>query len=148
LGSKLEAYQQYLNNIIENDKRGLGGAQKDKNYKKKQKPVKFTHQKLLSLNVIVDVDEDVLKRTRANFNNLLYYFSRGENADEFQVEVKYKVGFGAKISPFPEPFQLSFSKLLEMKDDHTTRYQLEMVTLNVERLIDLLNDNFMRNPKP
>jgi len=93
----------------------------------------------------VDVDEEVLKRTRANFNNLVYYFSRGDNADEFQVEVKYKVGFGAMISPFPEPFQLSFSKLLEMKDDHSTRYQLEMVTLNVDRLIDLLNENFMRN---
>ncbi|ETO25151.1 hypothetical protein RFI_11994 [Reticulomyxa filosa] len=147
LGSKLEAYQQYLNNIMENDKRGPGGSQKDKNSKKKQKPVKFTHQKLLTCGVIVDVDEEVLKRTRANFNNLVYYFSRGENPDEFQVEVKYKVGFGAKISPFPEPFQLSFSKLLEMKDDHSTRYQLEMVTLNVERLIDLLNEHFMRNGK-
>ncbi|ETO28351.1 RasGTPase-activating protein [Reticulomyxa filosa] len=135
LGSKLEAYQQYLNNIMENDKRGVSGSQKEK--KTKKKAVKFTHQKLLALNVIVDVDEEVIKRTRANFNNLIYYFSRGENPDEFQVEVKYKVGFGAKISPFPEPFQLSFSKLLEMKDDHSTRYQLEMVTLNVERLIDL-----------
>jgi len=144
LGSKLEAYQQYLNNIMENDKRGVLGPQKEK---KKQKPVKFTHQKLVNLNVIVDVDEEVLKRTRANFNNLVYYFSRGENADEFRVEVKYKVGLGAMISPFPEPFQLSFSKLLEMKDDHSTRYQLEMVTLNVERLIDLLNENFMRNAK-
>jgi len=99
------------------------------------------------MNVILEVDADFLERAQANLKNLVYYFSRGNTLDEFQVEVKYKVGFGAKISPFPQPFYLSFSKLLEMKENYSIRYQLEIVTLNVERLIDLLNDHFMRNTK-
>merc|ERR1712083_1242166 len=98
------------------------------------KPQKFSHKDLVKQNVIVDVDEQVLKQTKANFNNLGYYFKQ-IGPDEFQVEVKYKVGFGAKISPFPEPFQLSLSKLLEM------------VTLQVNLLINLLNQYFMKKDK-
>merc|ERR1712233_169292 len=117
---------------------------KKKNKKKKEKPHKFTHKELVKQNVIVDVDEQVLKQTKANFNNLVYYFSK-IGPDEFEVEVKYRVGFGAKISPFPEPFHLSLSKLLEMREAHQSRYQLEMVTLQVNLLINLLNKSFMAN---
>merc|ERR1719384_3003521 len=79
---------------------------KDLVHKYETKPQKFSHKDLVRQNVIVDVDEQVLKQTKANFNNLVYYFKQ-IGPDEFEVEVKYKVGFGAKISPFPEPFQLS-----------------------------------------
>jgi len=58
--------------------------------------------------------------------------------------VKYKVGFGAKINPFPEPFRLSLLKLLELKDANQYRYQLAMVTLQVGALITLLNGSFVR----
>jgi len=107
------------------------------------KPVKFTHKQLQENGVIIEVDEEVLKQTKANFNNLVYYFSQ-VGSDDFEVEVKYKVGFGAKINPFPEPFRLSLSKLLEMQDANQYRYQLEMVTLQVSLLINLLNTSFVK----
>ncbi len=118
---------------------------KNKN-KNKNKTVKFSHKELVKQNIIVDVDEQVLKQTKANFNNLVYYFSQ-IGPDEFEVEVKYRVGFGAKISPFPEPFHLSLSKLLEMREAHQSRYQLEMVTLQVNLLINLLNKSFVFKKK-
>merc|ERR1712190_350768 len=142
----------YLDNVKHNHMGDGGGANdKGKGGKKKKggkdekygKAVKFSHKDLVRQNVIVEVDEQVLKETKANFNNLVYYFSQ-IGPDEFEVEVKYKVGFGAKISPFPEPFQLSLSKLLEMREAHQSRYQLEMVTLQVNLLINLLNQSFVK----
>merc|ERR1711920_1199724 len=108
------------------------------------KPQKFSHKDLVKQNVIVEVDDQVLTQTKANFNNLVYYFSQ-IGPDEFQVEVKYKVGFGAQISPFPEPFHMSMIKLLEMREAHQNRYQLEMVTLQVNLLINLLNKSFVKH---
>jgi len=153
LQTKLQYYQTYLDNVKYNH---MGdGADDHKSKKKKKKikgsdskpkygkAVKFTHKELQKQSVIVDVDEQVLKQTKANFNNLVYYFSQ-IGPDEFEVEVKYRVGFGAKISPFPEPFHLSLSKLLEMRENHQGRYQLEMVTLQVNLLINLLNKSFVR----
>jgi len=104
--------------------------------------VTFTHRELENMKVIIDVDEEVLEQTKANVKNLVYYFTQ-INPDEFEVEVKYKVGFGAKISPFPEPFPLNLSKLLEMREQNISRYQMEMVTLHVNLLINLLNNNFI-----
>jgi len=150
LQTKLLYYQKYLENVKYNhmgdkSENNKDSKKKDKNNKKKkEKPHKFTHKELVKQNVIVDVDEQVLKQTKANFNNLVYYFSK-IGPDEFEVEVKYRVGFGAKISPFPEPFHLSLSKLLEMREAHQSRYQLEMVTLQVNLLINLLNKSFMAN---
>merc|ERR1712087_336646 len=126
LGTKLQYYQTYLDNVKHNhmgDGAGIGhDNKKGKGGKKKKKAeygkaVKFSHKELVRQNVIVEVDEQVLKETKANFNNLVYYFSQ-IGPDEFEVEVKYRVGFGAKISPFPEPFHLSLSKLLEMRENH------------------------------
>merc|ERR1712048_892526 len=126
------------------------GKNKNKNkdlvHKYETKPQKFSRKDLGKQNVIVEVDEQVLKQTKANFNNLVYYFSQ-IGPDEFEVEVKYKVGFGAKISPFPEPFHMSMIKLLEMREAHQSRSQLEMVTLQVNLLINLLNKNFMKKDK-
>jgi len=159
LQTKLLYYQQYLENVKLNhmgdqsvDSHSKKNKSKNKNknkdlvHKYETKPQKFSHKDLVRQNVIVDVDEQVLKQTKANFNNLVYYFKQ-IGPDEFEVEVKYKVGFGAKISPFPEPFQLSLSKLLEMREAHQSRYQLEMVTLQVNLLINLLNKNFMKKDK-
>mmetsp|Transcript_105123 Transcript_105123/g.128334 ORF Transcript_105123/g.128334 Transcript_105123/m.128334 type:complete len:319 (+) Transcript_105123:1-957(+) len=149
LQTKLEYYQQYLKNVQENTTGKKKKKKKDnnnnnrRNNRKKDKPVKYGHKKLYDMGVIVGVDEDVLRQTKANFNNLVYYFSQ-TGPDEFEVEVKYRVGFGAKISPFPEPFQLSLSKLLEMRESHQARYQLEMVTLQVNLLINLLNNDFVK----
>ena len=156
LQTKLLYYQQYLENVKLNHMgdHNPKSSKKDKKNKNKHKdqqkyetkPQKFSHKDLVKQNVIVDVDEQVLKQTKANFNNLVYYF-RQIGPDEFEVEVKYRVGFGAKISPFPEPFQLSLSKLLEMREAHQSRYQLEMVTLQVNLLINLLNKSFMKKDK-
>merc|ERR1712048_414704 len=159
LQTKLLYYQQYLENVKLNhmgdqsvDSHSKKNKSKNKNknkdlaHKYETKPQKFSHKDLVRQNVIVDVDEQVLKQTKANFNNLVYYFKQ-IGPDEFEVEVKYKVGFGAKISPFPEPFQLSLSKLLEMREAHQSRYQLEMVTLQVNLLINLLNQYFMKKDK-
>merc|ERR1719242_2058423 len=156
LQTKLLYYQQYLENVKlnhmgdhnpkSNKKDKKNKHKKDKKEKYETKPQKFSHKDLVRQNVIVDVDEQVLKQTKANFNNLVYYF-RQIGPDEFEVEVKYRVGFGAKISPFPEPFQLSLSKLLEMREAHQSRYQLEMVTLQVNLLINLLNKSFMKKDK-
>ena len=160
LQTKLQYYQKYLENVKYNHM-GDGGNNNNNHSKKKNKknkggdnnnnhnygkPVKFSHKDLVKQNVIVDVDEQVLKQTKANFNNLVYYFSQ-IGPDEFEVEVKYRVGFGAKISPFPEPFHLSLSKLLEMREAHQSRYQLEMVTLQVNLLINLLNKSFVKKNK-
>ena len=95
------------------------------------------------MGVIIDVDEEVLAHTKANVNKLEYYFSQ-LGPDEYEVEVTYRVGFGARISPFPEPFRLSLTKLLEMQDNTQIRYQLEMVTLHVNVLIKLLNEQFVK----
>jgi len=154
LGTKLQYYQTYLDNVKHNH---MGdGSKKDSGRKKgkkndskgsqfeKKKPVKFSHRDLVRQNVIVEVDDQVLAQTKANFNNLVYYFSQ-IGPDEFQVEVKYKVGFGAQISPFPEPFHMSMIKLLEMREAHQSRYQLEMVTLQVNLLINLLNKSFVKH---
>jgi len=152
LGTKLQYYQTYLDNVKHNhmgDGKGDGKGKKKKKGKSNDdkpqygKAVKFSHRDLVRQNVIVEVDEQVLKQTKANFNNLVYYFSQ-IGPDEFEVEVKYRVGFGAKISPFPEPFHLSLSKLLEMRENHLSRYQLEMVTLQVNLLINLLNQSFVK----
>jgi len=158
LQTKLTYYQKYLENVKYNhmgDGSGTSGSvvasnshskKKGKNKNKDMgygKQVKFTHKELTKQSVIIDVDEQVLKQTKANFNNLVYYFAQ-VGPDEFEVEVKYRVGFGAKISPFPEPFQISLSKLLEMRESHQSRYQLEMVTLNVNLLINLLNKSFVK----
>ena len=152
LGQKLQYYQTYLDNVKHNHmgdglkgdkKKGKKGKGNEKELKY-GKAVKFTHRDLVKQSVIVDVDQQVLNQTKANFNNLVYYFSQ-IGPDEFEVEVKYKVGFGAKISPFPEPFHLSLSKLLEMREAHQSRYQLEMVTLQVNLLINLLNTHFVKN---
>eukprot|EP00485_Elphidium_margaritaceum_P005505 CAMPEP_0202708610 /NCGR_PEP_ID=MMETSP1385-20130828/20774_1 /ASSEMBLY_ACC=CAM_ASM_000861 /TAXON_ID=933848 /ORGANISM="Elphidium margaritaceum" /LENGTH=902 /DNA_ID=CAMNT_0049367625 /DNA_START=42 /DNA_END=2750 /DNA_ORIENTATION=+ len=152
LQTKLTYYQQYLDNVKNNhmgDSRGANdsgkGGKSSKNGKHSEygKPVKFGHKDLVKQSVIMDVDEEVLKQTKINFNNLVYYFSQ-IGPDEFEVEVKYRVGFGAKISPFPEPFRLSLSELLEMRDAHNPRFQLEMVTLNVNLLINLLNRSFVK----
>jgi len=153
LQTKLQYYKTYLDNVKHNHMGDGGAAEKKKKKKKKNekekkgpkygKAVKFSHRELQKQSVIVDVDEQVLKQTKANFNNLVYYFSQ-IGPDEFEVEVKYRVGFGAKISPFPEPFHLSLSKLLEMRENHQGRYQLEMVTLQVNLLINLLNKSFVR----
>merc|ERR1712013_833833 len=150
LQTKLQYYQTYLDNVKHNHM-GDGGKDEKANKKKNNGPskpkygkaVKFSHRELQKQSVIVDVDEQVLKQTKANFNNLVYYFSQ-IGPDEFEVEVKYRVGFGAKISPFPEPFHLSLSKLLEMRENHQGRYQLEMVTLQVNLLINLLNKSFVK----
>jgi len=155
LQTKLLYYQQYLENVKLNHVPDKATTSKKKNKKNKNrnkeekyetKPQKFSHKDLVKQNVIVDVDEQVLKQTKANFNNLVYYF-RQIGPDEFEVEVKYRVGFGAKISPFPDPFKLSLSKLLEMREAHQSRYQLEMVTLQVNLLINLLNQTFMKKDK-
>merc|ERR1712154_347168 len=155
LGTKLQYYQTYLDNVKHNhmgdgnmgghDSSNKKGKKKGKvdSSKKYGKAVKFSHKDLVRQNVIVEVDEQVLKETKANFNNLVYYFSQ-IGPDEFEVEVKYRVGFGAKISPFPEPFHLSLSKLLEMRESFQNRYQLEMVTLQVNLLINLLNQSFVK----
>merc|ERR1712083_416112 len=147
LGTKLQYYQTYLDNVKHNHM-GDGKGKKKKGHKNDSKPqygkaVKFSHRDLVRQNVIVEVDEQVLKETKSNFNNLVYYFSQ-IGPDEFEVEVKYRVGFGAKISPFPEPFHLSLSKLLEMRESFQNRYQLEMVTLQVNLLINLLNQSFVK----
>jgi len=138
LQTKLDYYRQYLENVK------LQQGKKPENVKiQKSKPVKYTHKQLQETGVILDVDEDLLRQTKANFNNLFYYFSQ-VGPDDFEVEVKYKVAFGAKINPFPEPFRLSLSKLLEMQDANQYRYQLEMVTLHVSLLINLLNTSFVK----
>ena len=144
LGTKLQHYQKYLENVREQ----AGGAKNQEKKKKgggnkKDRLKKFTHKKLLDLGVIIDVDEEVLAHTKANVNKLEYYFSQ-LGPDEYEVEVKYRVGFGARISPFPEPFRLSLTKLLEMQDNTQIRYQLEMVTLHVNVLIKLLNEQFVK----
>ena len=146
LETKLQYYQKYLENVRE--QAGGGKNQKEKKHAKnakggKDKLKKFSHKKLLEMGVIIDVDEEVLAHTKANVNKLEYYFSQ-VGPDEYEVEVKYKVGFGARISPFPEPFRLSLTKLLEMQDNQQVRYQLEMVTLHVNVLIRLLNDQFVK----
>eukprot|EP01083_Nonionella_stella_P072603 195816_1 len=149
LQTKLQYYQKYLENVKYNHI-NKKPQKKTKHKKNKEhpfgKPVKFSHKELVKQNVIVDVDAQVLKQTKANFNNLVYYFAQ-IGPDEFEVEVKYRVGFGAKISPFPEPFHLSLSKLLEMREAHQSRYQLEMVTLQVNLLINLLNKSFVSKMK-
>eukprot|EP00483_Globobulimina_turgida_P000905 UN00906 len=127
-------------------KRGGKYSKKKNNDNPYGKAIKCSHKELVKQNVVVDVGEQVLKQTKANFNNLVYYFSQ-IGPDEFEVEVKYRVGFGAKISPFPEPFHLSLSKFLEMRDPPQSRYQLEMVTLQVNLLINLLNKSFVKKKK-
>ncbi|ETO32215.1 Kid domain containing protein, partial [Reticulomyxa filosa] len=149
LESKLSAYQQYLANIMDVDHHGLGSELVGTKYtsKKKVKQVKFTHQKLLQLRVIVEVDKKSLDAQRLNPNNLLYYFSRGNTSDEFQLDVKSKVSFATKTDVFAQPFVLSFTKLLEMKDKHHMRYKLDMFTFHTEYLVDLFNDHFLKNCK-
>eukprot|EP01083_Nonionella_stella_P184372 669146_1 len=140
LQGKLEYYQTYLSSIKPNPRiKPSGKVYKARPYRR---PVKFSHKELLKRNVIIAVNEQVLKQTKANFNNLMYYFSQ-IGAGEFEVEVKYRVGFGAKISPFPEPTHLSLSKLLMVRD---TSYQLEMVNMEVNLVIDLLFDIVNRCP--
>lgn len=147
LHTKLQYYQKYLENVREQaagGKKPGGGRGKNKNKNNtKSKQRKFTHQKLQQMGVIIDVDEEVLQQTKANFNKLEYYFAQIA-PDEYEVEVKYRVGFGARISPFPEPFRLSLTKLLEMQDNHQNRYALEMVVLNVKELIILINTQFVK----
>jgi len=138
----LEYYRKYLENV----KLQQGKKPDNVNKSQRSKPVKFTHKQLQEMNVMLEVDEELLKTTNENLNNLTYYFSQ-VGPDEFEVEVKYKVGFGTKISPFPEPFKLSLSKLLEMQDANQFRYQMEVVTLQVNLLINLLNTTFVKTNK-
>ena len=140
------AYQKkYLENVHAQTSDTGTGTKKGNSGKDKikRKTVKFGHKKLVSSGVIVDVDQEVIKSTKSNPTKFVYYFTQ-VGANEFEIDIKYKVKFGSKISPFSQAFQISLIKLLEMREQSQSRYVLEFFTFSVDHLIHLLNENFVK----
>ena len=100
-------------------------------------PAKFSHAELLKEQVIIDVDQEPLRYTKANVNNLVYYFTQ-ISGNKYEMEIKYKVGFGAKISPFPEPFMMDLHDLDKSRKTGVKMYEAELIKMSVQKLLSWL----------
>ena len=143
LETQVAYYDRYLSNVKQggtSDSNAKVNSSKDKT---KRKTVKFNHKKLISGMVIIDIDEKETKAKKINVSKNIYYITQVD-ANDFEIQIKYKVGFGTKINQFPEPFKVSLVELLEMREKQHNRYQLGYLTLGINPFINLLNENFVK----
>jgi len=104
---------------------------------KKKQAVVFKHTELETRGIILDADEK-----RSNLKKLIYEFrkiSEPHQSDEFDVTVKYNT----RITKFKvQNVTISYLKLLEMQERQENVLRLDNVSLSVNLLIKMLDQEF------
>jgi hypothetical protein len=99
--------------------------------KNKSKPLKFSYKDLQKKGIIVESDVPQMSRGKTKFMISM------ENPGKFKIEAKIA---GVSVGTM----EIELETLLEKKENHDYKLELEQVTLNVSHTILLLNKYFLK----
>jgi hypothetical protein len=124
LQNQISDFDSYLKSVREQ-------AMAKQKKKKNQKPLKFAYKDLSKRGIIIDSEVPPLSRGKTKFLISM------ESLGKFQIEAKIA---GVSVGKM----EIELEELLEKKESHDDKLELEQVTLNVPHTVMLLNKYFLR----
>jgi Ras GTPase-activating-like protein IQGAP2/3 len=124
LQNQISDFDSYLKSVREQ-------AMAKQKKKKNQKPIKFAYKDLQKRGIIIDSEVPPLSRGKTKFLMSM------ETLGKFQIEAKIA---GVSVGKM----EIELEELLEKKESHDDKLELEQVTLNVPHTVMLLNKYFLR----
>jgi hypothetical protein len=124
LQNQISDFDSYLKSVREQ-------AMAKQKKKKNQKPLKFAYKDLQKRGIIIDSEVPPLSRGKTKFHISM------ETLGKFLIEAKIA---GVSVGKM----EIELEELLEKKESHDDKLELEQVTLNVPHTVMLLNKYFLR----